>query len=71
MGLYKFFCDVPDETADLVWRVYNSNNHGRLITEDYGKLTYPTLKERDDALVVSYNVRTTKKGRYMAVYVRF
>lgn len=71
MGLYEFFCDVPDETADMVWRVYNSNNHGSLITEDYTKLPYPMLKELDNAPVVSYNVRTTKKGHYMAVYVRF
>lgn len=71
MSLYEFFCDVPDETAEMVWRVYNSNNHGSLITEDYAKLPYPTLKELDDAPVVSHKVRTTKNGRYMAVYVKF
>ena len=71
MSLYEFFCDVPDEMAEMVWRVYNSNNHGSLITEDYTKLPYPTLEELDDAPVVSHNIRTTKNGRYVAVYVKF
>lgn len=71
MSLFELFREVPDETAEMVWKVYNSNNHGRLITGDYTKIPYPVLEELDDAPVVSYSVRTTKKGRYVAVYVKF
>lgn len=71
MSLFELFREVPDEMAEMVWRVYNSNNHGSLITEDYTKIPYPVLEELDDAPVVSCRIRTTKNARYVAVYVKF
>lgn len=70
-NLFELFCEAYDEVAELAWRRYSANNHGKLITEDYTKLPYPTLKELDNAPVVSYFIKTNKNDRYVAVYVKF
>lgn len=70
-GLYSYYEAANDEIAALKWHIYNANDHGRLITNDYGSIPCSEMQELDGATVVSCNVRTTKKGRYVAAYVRF
>ena len=68
-NLYSQYQSAYDEIATLKWRIYNANNHNRLITNDYGSIPCCEMQELDTAPVVSCNVRRTKKGRYVAVYI--
>ena len=69
-SLYIQYKSAFDEISALKWRIYNANDHGRLITNDYGSIPCCEMTELDTAPVVSCNVRWTKKGRYVAVYIR-
>lgn len=66
--LYGTFVNAYSHIAALKWRVYDTNNHNRLITDDYGSLK---IDDYDDLIVTSLEVRCTKSGiKYAAVYIR-
>lgn len=70
-NLNDIYLTAFDEIANLKWRIYNSNDHNKIITDDYGALPCSVLPTLDNAPVVSSKVKTTKKDRYVSVYVRF
>ena len=70
-SLNDIYLAAFDEIADLKWRIYNSSKHNKIITDDYGSLPCGVLPALDDAPVVSSAIKTTKKDRYVSVYVRF
>lgn len=71
-GLFETFCGAYYEIVNLKWRVYNTKEHNKLITDDYGSLSSELLPELDNAPVKSCKVMTPKKHiRYVAVYVEF
>ena len=68
--LDELFFNAFDEVTNLPWHIYDTNNHNKLITNNYGDLLCSEMKELDDASVISCQVRETKKGRYVAVYIK-
>lgn len=69
MTLWEQYESAFDEISRLKWKIYDADNHGKLIIDDYGKLPSNLLKEIDDADVISSSVRRSKSSRFVAVYI--
>lgn len=64
LTLWEAFLTAPD---DMKWRLYDAANHNKLITSDYGALSYEDISEDfDSKLVVSIKIRSD----YVGVYVK-
>lgn len=68
MQLYNMFQDAPDELVEgILWKIYNTTEHNKLITDDYGQLPSTVMPDLDEADVVSRKVC----DGHMKVYVRY
>ncbi len=64
--LADIFYEVGLASEPLRWRIYDTNQHNRLITDNYGALTANEAADLDNALVVSYWI----KEKCIRVYIR-
>lgn len=67
-SLWSLYFIIDDVAAyDYVWRIYDTSNHNRMLTDDYGELPY-CYDEIDRYIVVSAYINHNTK--IVKVYVR-
>jgi hypothetical protein len=52
--LFDVFCAAPDELVEgNPWKIYNTMEKNKLITDNYGQLPSEVMRTLDDAEVIS------------------
>lgn len=52
--LFDAFCDAVDELVEgIPWKIYNTTERNKLVTDNYGQLPAEVMRDLDDAEVVS------------------
>lgn len=75
ISLWNLFRDASDEIAtELKWRIYDTTKHGKLITDDYGRLPGTVMTELDDdeiEAIMTWCVATITTSVYKEPYPVF